>query len=103
MTQAGFVRISSNPSFTALAVSPRAALELLDQITSLPEHEFWPDDLSLTQAIPREHHIVGHRQITDAYLVALAASRGGVVATLDRGMLSVAAGRESLVEIVQNR
>ena len=102
LTEAGFVRISSNPSFTPNAVSPRSALALLDEITSLPEHEFWPDDLPLSQAIPQEQVIVGHRQITDAYLIALAASRDGIVATLDRGVLSVAIGKQSLVEIVES-
>jgi toxin-antitoxin system PIN domain toxin len=100
LTQTGFVRISSNPNFTSQAVSPGAALLLLEQITSLPEHEFWPDDLPLNQALPREQMIVGHRQITDAYLIALAASRGGIVATLDRGMLALTAGREGVVEIL---
>lgn len=101
MTQTGFVRLSSNPSFTRNAVAPRAALTLLDQVTSMAEHEFWPDDLPVSEAIGREQVIVGHRQIMDAYLVALARSRGGVVATLDRGMLAVAMGREGLVELVQ--
>ena len=44
--------------------------------------------------------LLGHRQVTDAYLLALAASRGGAVATLDRGMLGVAGGRVELVEMV---
>ena len=101
LTQMGFVRISSNPNFTCRAAPPRAALELLERIVALPGHEFWPDDLTLHEAIDREQPIVGHRQVTDAYLIALAASHGGVVATLDRGMLAVAAGREGLVEIVE--
>lgn len=100
LTQAGFVRISSNPSFTPQAVAPRAAVELLERVISLPEHEFWPDDLPLNRAIPAGLPILGHRQVTDIYLIALAESHGGVVATLDRGMLSVATGREELVEIL---
>ncbi|MEX2261212.1 MAG: TA system VapC family ribonuclease toxin [Bryobacteraceae bacterium] len=100
LTQAGFVRISSNPSFTSHAVSPRTALVLLDRITELPEHGFWPDDLPLNQAILPEQQLVGHRQITDAYLIALAAAHGGAVATLDRAMLAVASGSERLVELV---
>jgi len=67
----------------------------------MAEHEFWPDDLTMTQAIPSELPIVGHRQITDAYLLAMAGSHGGVVATLDRGLMSAAAGREELVDLVQ--
>src|SRR5262249_7534558 len=45
ITETGFVRISSNPAFTANAVMPNQALILLQQITSLPGHEFWPDHL----------------------------------------------------------
>ena len=94
------MRIRSNPAFSKQAVPPRVALTLLEQIIALREHEFWPDDLSLKRAMPPEQPLVGHRQITDASLVALAESRGGVVATLDRGLLSVAVGREALVEIL---
>jgi toxin-antitoxin system PIN domain toxin len=90
LTQSGFVRISCNPHFSPQAVSPPVALLLIDEITALPEHEFWPDALSLREAIPPHHPLRGHRQITDAYLAALAASRGGVVSTLDRAMLTLA-------------
>ena len=89
LTQTGFVRVSSNRGLTQRAATPRAALELLERIVALPGHEFWPDDLALGKAIGREQAIVGHRQVTDAYVVALAASHEGVVATLDRGMLAV--------------
>ena len=51
LTQTAFVRISSNPNFTPNAVGPREALALLDRITSMPEHAFWPDDLPLRTAI----------------------------------------------------
>ncbi len=97
MTQAGFVRITSNPSFSAQAVPVRAAVALLDQIVRLPEHKFWPDDLSFHQAVPKAMPIVGHQQVTDAYLISLAEAHGGIVATLDRGMLAL--GRKGSVEI----
>ena len=90
LTQAGFVRISCNPHFSPQTVSPQIALSLIDEITAMPEHEFWPDALSLREAIPHQQPLTGHRQITDAYLAALAASRGGVVSTLDRAMLALA-------------
>lgn len=51
---------------------------------ALPGYEFWPDRLSyLDVALGRAR---GHRQVADAYLVSLAASRGGVLATLDQGL-----------------
>ena len=100
LTQLGFVRISSNPAFSPQAVSPMAALGLLERITSMPEHAFWPDDLPLAKAISNKRPLVGHRQVTDAYLVALAVARDGVLATLDRGVMAVASDGGDCVEFV---
>lgn len=97
ITQAGFVRITSNPIFSPQAVPVRVALALLEEMLSMPGHEFWPDDLSFKQAVPKTMPIVGHRQVTDAYLISLAEAHGGMVATLDRAMLAL--GRKGLVEI----
>lgn len=94
LTQTGFVRISSNPKFTPDAVSPKEALGLLQRISALPEHEFWPDDLRLADVIDECDYIVGHRQITDAYLLALARTRSAILATLDRGVLSLSRSSE---------
>jgi len=48
-------------------------------------HTFWPDDVSLlaTGALQWEH-VLGHRQITDAYLLALAVSHGARFIPFDR-------------------
>ena len=100
LTQIGFVRISSNPSFTKNAVTPAAALSLLAGMTSMAEHDFWPDNLTLGEAFPKNALLTGHRQVTDAYLVGLARERGGVVATLDRGILAATGGRTKLVHLV---
>ena len=75
-------------------------MSLLKRITSMSGHEFWPYDLEVSRVIPVDLPLVGHRQVTDAYLVALAASRGGVLATLDRGVLAVAGDNEKSVELV---
>jgi len=99
LTQTGFVRISSNSKFLPDAVSPLQALELLDRITSMSEHSFWPDDLTLRETIGTGRILVGHRQISDAYLIALAEQHGGIVATLDRTMLSTTS-REGTVELL---
>lgn len=90
MTQAGFVRITSNPAFSADAVSPPEALSLLKTNMAAPDHMFWPDDVALTQAVEYAGaRLVGHQQVTDAYLLGLAMQRGGVLATLDRGISSL--------------
>lgn len=99
MTQTGFVRISSNPAFTPEAVAPPQALDLLERIAQLPGHEFWPDDLSLPIAIAGSR-ILGHRQVVDLYLLKLAASHGGVFATLDRGAAALAKREAAPVVLV---
>jgi predicted nucleic acid-binding protein len=77
-----------------------AALGLLERITAMPEHEFWPEDLPLASAISETRPLVGHRQVTDAYLVALAGTRDGVLATLDRGVMAIAGEKMNRVELL---
>lgn len=60
-----------------------------------PRHTFWTGDLAMTQA--RWDGVVGHSQVTDAYLAALARHHGGRVATLDRGF---AALHDDVVDLV---
>ena len=82
LTQNGFARVLSQPSYPS-PVLPSAAIALLAEATQDPRHEFWPCDLELTQAPIVAARILGHRQITDTYLLGLAVSRGGALATLD--------------------
>jgi toxin-antitoxin system PIN domain toxin len=98
-TQTGFVRISSNPAFSTLAVTPGEALALLDQVTSLPGHDFWTDDISLHDALAGRL-LTGHRQVTDAYLLALAIAHGGVLASLDRAIAALGRRSPGAVEII---
>jgi len=60
------------------------ALQLIQLIESMPGHEFWPDTLAYSEISLAG--VIGHRQVTDAYLIALAASHGGQLATMDRGL-----------------
>ncbi len=83
MTEAGFIRISMNPLVVTEHVSARAALELLDLYKARYSHIFWQDDLSLSDALGSTLALTGHRQVTDAYLLALAALHRGVLVTLD--------------------
>ena len=87
VTQLGFVRLSSNPSFTSDAVTPTAALAMLGAMTALDGHEFWPDDVDCaTSVFSAGIDMTVHRQVTDAYLFSLARARSGCLATLDRRM-----------------
>ena len=100
ITQTGFIRISSNPSFTANAASPGEAVTLLKRMMALPGHDFWHDDLSAAETFGPGALLTSHRHVTDAYLLALAEAHDGVLATLDRGIAALARGCGERLEVV---
>ena len=105
LTQLGFVRLVSNPAFSRDALSPAAAVTLLAENVAHPRHRFWTDSLQVPAALadvrPR---LQGHQQLTDAYLLALAGLRNGVLATFDRGLQTLAGEAfASALEVVRVR
>jgi toxin-antitoxin system PIN domain toxin len=85
ITQAGFVRIVSNPAFSRDAVTPRDAVAVLSANTAANDHLFLPNDLPVAEAVAFAGiKLVGHQQLTDAYLLGLALGRGCRLATLDQ-------------------
>jgi toxin-antitoxin system PIN domain toxin len=90
-TQAGFVRIVSNPAFSRDAVTPRDALGVLAANTASKDHVFWPDELPLAEAVAvAGSRLLGHQQVTDAYLLGMVLRRGGMLATLDERITALA-------------
>jgi toxin-antitoxin system PIN domain toxin len=87
ITQNGFVRIVSQPRYPS-PVPPLHALQLLAQACSTAHHEFWPCDVSvLDPAVVDRSRVHGPRQVTDAYLLALATHHGGRFVTFDRSVV----------------
>lgn len=87
MTQAGFVRIVSNPAFSRDAVTPKEAIELLAANMRHKAHQFWADEIDVVVAmVPLVERIKGHQQVTDAYLLGLARQKKGKLATMDKGV-----------------
>ncbi len=65
--------------------SVTVAAEVLRRLHSDPNCEFWPDSVTYAEADLSGVH--GHRQVTDAYLVALVTSRPRArLATLDHAL-----------------
>lgn len=60
------------------------ATAALAGVTRHKAHEFWADELDYGAV--QMSGVIGHRQVTDAYLAALARHHGGQVATFDDGM-----------------
>ena len=101
ITQKGFVRIVSQPRYPN-PVSPGHAIETLARAAATEHHEYWPCTISLLDTGLIDHSkLHGHRQVTDAYLLALAAASGGRFATLDQSIpIDAVAGATSSNVIV---
>jgi len=55
-----------------------------------PAHRFWAADIAFGDAVRRfQGRLVGHKQVTDAYLLGLALHKRGKVATLDRSLAAL--------------
>ena len=87
ITQGALVRFHLRAGVDATAKSAKL---LLESISSLVRHEFWPDDASYLD-MPTKG-IIGHRQVTDAYLALLARKHAGLLATMDQALAAVHAG-----------
>ena len=101
LTQLGFVRIVSHPAFSRDALSPAAAVALLAENLAHPAHEFWTDGLQVPSAVTGvAQGLQGHRQVTDAYLASLAATRAdSILATLDEGLARSLPDRTLLIPV----
>ena len=60
------------------------ARDVVSAVESVDRHEFWSDSVSFADV--EFGGVVGHRQVTDAYLAQLARIRNGQLATLDSGL-----------------
>jgi uncharacterized protein len=95
ITENGFVRVVSQPRYPS-PVPVAEAIRRLERATATALHVFWPCDRSLLdpRAIDRQR-LHGPRQVTDAYLLALAVAHDGRFAMLDGTVpLSAVVGAE---------
>lgn len=92
ITQNGFIRIVSQPRYPS-PISPSEAMFRMTLATGNPRHEFWHCAVSLLdeQLIDRSR-IHGSRQVTDAYLLALATHHDGRLVTFDQSVSLSAVG-----------
>jgi hypothetical protein len=87
VTVNGCVRVLSNPAYPTVAATPAEAASRLRILCADPGHEFWSDSVSLLdEPLFRLQAIMGHRQITDIYLLGLAVRHGGRLTTFDRSI-----------------
>lgn len=86
LTQNGCVRIMSQPAYPNTR-PPAEVAARLREATQSPLHAFWPDELSLLDTTQFNwNELFNPRQLTDAYLLALAVRNGGVFVTFDHAL-----------------
>ena len=83
ITQNGALRIMSQPKYPHSWQVDLVA-ETLAEMTDTENHEFWPDASLLTPGVIDWQQVSGPKQITDLYLLALAAKNGGRFVTFDK-------------------
>lgn len=86
ITQNGCVRIMSQPGYPNALPAAQVA-ERLAAAAATPHHAFWPDSISLLDpAVVVRSRLLSARQVTDAYLLALAVHQKGRFVTFDRSI-----------------
>lgn len=97
-TELGFIRLSSNPAFHSETVTPRDAASELKELCRDRGHRFWSSPSAADPALFTRAK--GHQQVNDAWLVELARSHHGVLATFDK-RLHIHDSSAKIVELIQ--
>jgi hypothetical protein len=101
ITENGTARIMSSPGYP----NPLPVAEILSRLAQAMEngdHEFWADDVSVTDASIFDHAaLLGPKQITDRYLLALAVRNDGRFVTFDQGIRPTAVTGATSKHLVQ--
>jgi toxin-antitoxin system PIN domain toxin len=105
MTENGVLRIVGNPRYPNSLGSPAAVMPIVAKLRSLAGHSFWADDLSLVDAENIDAaKILTSAQVTDTYLLALAATHHGQLASFDRRLATVPLrGGKSALHLIPTR
>ena len=84
----GVIRIMSAPAYSAThRATPEQVAQGLRALAEGVDHEFWVDEISLLdETVVDFSRLHGHRQVTDAYLLALAVRRDGAIASFDTAL-----------------
>ena len=88
ITENGFVRVVSHPGYPSVELRTAEAIRhLKDFAGPHPAHRFWNDSISITDSgVFDSSIIVRSNQVTDVYLLGLAAKNAGRLATFDRAI-----------------
>jgi len=87
VTENGLIRVLSNHAYGLEGLRVADLLGMLRTFQASGHHQSWSDDVSLVdERVFAPAFLSAHRQVTDVYLLGLATSRKGCLATFDRGI-----------------
>ena len=100
-TQAGFVRVLSQPAVSGTASTVVELTRSLERNLAHPQHRLLALDFDFAEVLARcSGGVVGHRQVSDAYLLTAAMRAGMKLLTFDSGVGSLlASGAERAAHI----
>jgi predicted nucleic acid-binding protein len=87
--QNGVLRVVSHPKYPN-SQPTSVVVDSLVSFVSHPEHVFLPDAVSLLDDSLQRDRMLSSGQVTDTYLLHLAASRGALLATFDTRLVTAA-------------
>jgi toxin-antitoxin system PIN domain toxin len=103
LTENGMVRVLSQAAYPSGKRTPAEVTQILNALKKAfgDSHQFWPDDISVADGSVFDSALIaGPRQVTDIYLLGLAARHKGRLVSLDRS-LSWRAVRGGSAHLVQ--
>jgi toxin-antitoxin system PIN domain toxin len=92
LTEAGFLRITTNPAYRPAPRTIEEAIAILQNLKGHPRfsgpiYGYWEIKESWVTLTARfASRVRGHQQVTDAYLLGLAIKEKGVLVTFDKGI-----------------
>jgi hypothetical protein len=104
LTENGIVRVLSQAAYPSGQRTPAEVIQILNALKTAFEksYEFWPDDISIADDSLFESALMaGPRQITDVYLLGLAARYDGILISFDRS-ITWQAVRNGMAGLVQH-
>ena len=89
IVQNGVVRVVSNPRYPNTQPAP-IVLASLASLVARPDHVFLPDSVTLLDGSVHTERLLASSQVTDTYLLHLAASHDAQLATFDTRIVTTA-------------
>ena len=87
LTEAGFVRVTTNPAYRPASRTILQATAVLADFASSPGYRYWViSEPWAALTVPFFARLLGHQQVTDAYLLGLAVRENGILVTFDKAV-----------------